>query len=413
MTHRTAHHQPPALPRRLWSCRWSALRLALALFLLWAFVVDTPSRFARLRLHALPDFDFAADAADLRAKGRFSEAVASADAGLTFTTDPAATARLQRERTLAQADLDSYLRRARDLGLGALTGSGRASSSSSPDDEYATLERLAGSVIADFFIVGDVRDLVIQGLNAATGRDTDPVIAALSALGLITTAAPQVDWGASLLKAARRSGAMTKGLTDVLLRAARTGDARAARALADDAASLARHTSPSAAARLIRLADDPADVARIARFVESHGPAGAAALRLTGSNGLDFLRHAAPLAPNPRTADQLLLAAARKGPPGGQWLRHGNAAALLKPHALIGLTKVFYKGDAPDLARKLAALADAHAWYLIPALAAWITLESWSIARKLLPTQPLIRTSRAPTTHSPLAPLAHAHPTAD
>ena len=37
------------------------------------------------------------------------------------------------------------------------------------------------------------------------------VIVALSAVGLATTLAPEVDWAPSLLKAARRAGSMTEG----------------------------------------------------------------------------------------------------------------------------------------------------------------------------------------------------------
>lgn len=390
----TPEHNAP-LARRLWRCRWNAVRVALAAFVLWALVADAGARIARLRYAALPDFDFAADAASLRDKGRFAEAIASADTGLTFAAEPAVIAELNRQRDLALHDQESWLRSARDLGLGALTGSGGGGSGSAdPDDEYATLERLAGSVIADFFVVGDVRDLVIQGVNAARGRDTDPVIAALSAVGLITTAAPQIDWGASVLKAARRTGSITRKLTDVLLRAVRSGDTKLLRALADDTATLSKAASPSGAVRLLRLADEPADVARMARFTEAQGSAGATALRLTGRDGLGFLRTAgrSPAADTATRADRLVLSAARKGDAGGRWLRHGGGAALLKPHALVGLAKVFYKGDAPELAKRLAALADAHAWWLIPALAAWITAECWGIGRRLLPARRVIRT---------------------
>ena len=47
----------------------------------------------------------------------------------------------------------------------------------------STAELLCSSIV-DLFFWGDVRDLGVQGFKAATGQDTDIVIAALAAIGL-------------------------------------------------------------------------------------------------------------------------------------------------------------------------------------------------------------------------------------
>lgn len=51
---------------------------------------------------------------------------------------------------------------------------------------HDSLEGWIGAVAADFFIVGDVRDLVIEGGELALDGESDEVILALSGIGLAT-----------------------------------------------------------------------------------------------------------------------------------------------------------------------------------------------------------------------------------
>ncbi|MGQ0628162.1 MAG: hypothetical protein ACT4PL_08705, partial [Phycisphaerales bacterium] len=66
----------------LYGRRWNLLRLMVALFVLWAVATDTAARLARMRLAALPDFDYASEVRRLREEGRYGEAMVIADAGL-------------------------------------------------------------------------------------------------------------------------------------------------------------------------------------------------------------------------------------------------------------------------------------------------------------------------------------------
>lgn len=371
---------------RLFRARWNLLRLAVALFLLWTLAVDSAARTARLELASLPDFDFAAHARLLREQGRFAEAVTTADAGLTLISDPAAHTAIEHERGAAIADQGSWLRRARDLGLGALTGPGNT-----PDDSYTTLERIAGALAADFFVVGDVRDLILQGLAAAQGRDTDPLIIALSAVGIATTLAPEIDWAPSLLKSARSLGTLSRRLSDFLLDAARTRNLDALRPFFADLHTLARRASPAGAARLLRLADDPAQVAHLARFVERRGPAGAAALHFGGQPAAQLLYRAADNPAELARAENLLLRAARKGPASERFLSHSAARrslhVLTRAHPLVGLAKGLYKGEVAALIQRAVESLDNAAWWILGLLAAWTTLELALLCRKLAPTR--------------------------
>ncbi|MEX2217345.1 MAG: hypothetical protein WD749_01180 [Phycisphaerales bacterium] len=348
---------------RLWRAKWGLLRLALAAFLLWVVAADTGARLARLQLAAMPDFDYAAEVAYLRAAGRYGEAVMVADAGLA-SADAEAQPAIERERAATVDEQGSYLRRAKDLGLGALSGQG------------TSLESLIGAVAADFFIVGDIRDLVIQGGRWVVDGETDELILVLSGVGVATTVAPEVDWVPALLKAARKAGAMTRGLGEWVLRAAKSANKDALLAFCRDVKTLAEKASPGGAARLLRHAETPEDVAKLARFVERN-PAGAFALHVSGRHGTDLVKGTARAADDAATlaADRVLIAAAKKGERGLAWHRAGGWRPLARPHLVVGVAKALWKGNAEELAARLAAALDPRGWWLVPLLGAWVVFE--------------------------------------
>lgn len=375
---------------RLLRLTFGPLRLIVAAFLLYAVASDTGARLARAQLASLPAFDYTSEVAYLRASGRYGEALLVADAGLEPESglSPEARKVLQSQRTAAAAEQASFMRRAGDLGMGALSGRGDS------------LESLIGAVAADFFIVGDIRDLVIQGGRYVLDGETDEVILILSGVGLATTLAPEVDWVPSILKVARRTGSMTKGLAEYLVKTIKVGGPagrEALTAMMKDVRTLARHASPGGAARLLRHADSPEDVARLARFVGSNR-AGAFALHITGKEGADLLRSAAkPGARAARaTAEAAVITAARKGPAGVAWLRTGAYRALARPHWVAGIAKAFYKGNAEDLAARIAAAIDPRAWWIIPLLATWLFIELGLLARRFGPASRVARHAPAP-----------------
>jgi hypothetical protein len=84
--------------------------------------------------------------------------------------------------------------------------------------------------------------------------------------------------------------------------------------------------------------------------------------------------------------------ASRKGPSGVAWLRAGAYRAVARPHWIVGVAKAFYKGNAEQLAQRVAAELDPRAWWIVPALAAWVFVELGLIARGWWPApQPVGR----------------------
>lgn len=63
----------------------------------------------------------------------------------------------------------------------------------------------AGSTISDFFVIGDLRDVAIQGYSMAKGEPYDKIVLTLSAVGIVTIAGGPVDSGLSIIKAAKKS----------------------------------------------------------------------------------------------------------------------------------------------------------------------------------------------------------------
>lgn len=367
----------PGVPRLLWRMRWNLIRLGLAAFVLWILAADTGARLARLQLASLPDFDYVAEIRHLRQAGRFGEAAMVADAGLAATSG-VDQHRVLDERQAIETERASTIRRLKDVGMGALTGSAGLSGE-------ASLERLGGAIAADLFVVGDIRDLLIQGSRYAVDGETDPVIVALSGLGVLTTAAPEVDWVPALLKIARKAGALTRGMQEFVIGAVKTRRVKELEALQTGVKVLAQRASPAGAIRALRFADEPADVARLASFVQrnARGSRGAFALHIAGSEGAAFVKRAETLGPSAvRAADDALVAAARKGPAGVGWLRGTAARSLLRPHPIIGLTKGLWKGNVEGFVRAAIDRVGPSVWWLLPLLAAWVFVECVLLARK-------------------------------
>lgn len=81
---------------------------------------------------------------------------------------------------------------------------------------------LLGSLSLDMFVVGDIRDLVVQGFREVSSGDGDQVVMALSATGLILTLAPELSWAPAMLKAFYRGGRISSPLKQQIETATRT-----------------------------------------------------------------------------------------------------------------------------------------------------------------------------------------------
>lgn len=342
---------------RLWRARWGAGRIAVAGTLLALFAVDRPAHLARTGLAAIEDVDAVARVRELRGMGQFGDATLVADAAMEWADGPT-KAKLEDERRRTQAEQESWLRRAKEVGIGALTGRGES------------LERLIGAVGSDLFVVGDLRDLTVEAFKQASTGDSDEVVVALSTAGVLTTLAPTIDWAPSLMKAARKAGALGERLESILRGAVREGRWADVKRIIDPAGELARASSPATALRVMPAASSADDLAKLARFAEG-SKEGALALQAGGRSAAVVVLRSTD------ASESVLKAAARKGTRGFEYLGSAGRAAL-RPHPILGLIKGVWKGNVSALAQRAVERLSPHGWWIIPLLAAWTIVEaSW------------------------------------
>jgi hypothetical protein len=199
-------------------------------------------------------------------------------------------------------------------------------------------------------------------------------VLALSVVGLVTTVAPEVDWAPSVLKAARRTGHLGDALGKRLVTIIKGRKAGELSAVLGDVALTARRTSPGTAVRALSLADEPADLARIARFAQR--PGAGLALHVDAPGAWRVVRSGVP------EAEAALVKAARKGPAGVRYLESAGRV-LTRPHPLLGIAKALWKGNAQAMITRLTDRIDPSAWWMLPAAGAWLLLELGLLIRKV------------------------------
>lgn len=151
-----------------------------------------------LTLDSLPDHDYCAEIRKLMNEGRYSEAkTVCEDVGSPETQE------LLRR---CDAELKPVKKR--------VWRSVKAFVSGSPGH---SIEEAGAALVSDMLMYGDIRDLILQGYYKVTGKETDPLVAALAGCGLLTELVDAVDWLPALTKALRRAGALSDSLGRVML----------------------------------------------------------------------------------------------------------------------------------------------------------------------------------------------------
>lgn len=123
----------------------------------------------------------------------------------------------------AQNSLDSSWFFAEQFISGALTG------------EVMSTPGLLGALVLDMLVVGDIRDLLVQGYREYDSGEGDEVIIGLSTAGLLLTLAPELSWAPSVFKnfwrGRRFSEPLRRQIKDTVIKAQKTGDYRPLRKL--------------------------------------------------------------------------------------------------------------------------------------------------------------------------------------
>lgn len=289
------------------------ISLLIAFFLYASLREVTSERRIEESLEALPNYNYVPDIKVLKEEGKLSEALEMARFVIRHPDMPGQAEAKALEREL-EKELTSLWGRTKRATKGFVTGSGNS------------IEELAGGITADMIIYGDVRDLVKQGYFKVTGNDTDPLIAALAGVGLLTEAVDVADWAPAVLKAFRKIGALSQRFADFVITAAKKSvkGRKLDGALKSAFGNLRRLTDKMGLARtatVFKHVDDPADLTSIAAVAQKNADAAYFTVKNGGADGVGIIKRLGDTDIGVTSMAQ----AARKGPAGIQWLKRGGA----------------------------------------------------------------------------------------
>lgn len=314
------------------------------------------------QVERMPDYDYLPEIHELEAESRLGEAEHLADwvlSGSSITNrDVVAALRteINRKRT-------SLWDRSKRAVKGFVVGDG------------TSIEELSGAVVSDFLLWGDIRDLAKQGYNKVTGKETDPVVAALAAIGVgtslatfaaggataaeavaapatggassaavpataaATSAAAVADASLSFMKILRKTGHLTKRFSRFLVDACkRTSKAKSLdKGLGEAFVGIKNLTQGLGAARaatIMKHVDDVDSLKTVSKMAKQTAEPTMIIVRAHGADGIKALGKLA----DAENGAVILEKAARKGAPGlkklmsyvkygaraGKSLRHGN-----------------------------------------------------------------------------------------
>lgn len=210
---------------------------------------------------------------------------------------------------------------------------------------------VACAIASDLVVFGDVRDLTRQGAAWLRGDDTDVLLVALSAAGIVLTFAPQLGAGASVLKGARRAGAVSEPLAKNVAKLVQDRAWRPLGALLTDAGRISVKLGPAKASRALRYADDAEELAVVARFAE-RAPSPLLGLKWGGKGAA-------------RLADDVLYGEAlKRGPKGMELaLQRGGKALLARQPLVVFAAKSLYKHPEAIAAAIMAFVKFLVRWF--------------------------------------------------
>ncbi len=261
---------------------------------LWLDTMDLPEGSGEVPVEALPDYDYLTEMRELEAEGRLGEAEHLADwvlGGSSITNrDEVAAFReeVNRKRT-------SFWGRAKRAVNGFVVGDG------------TSIEELGGAVVSDFLLWGDIRDLAKQGYNKITGKETDPVVAALAAVGALTSVASffvadpaegaevAADASLSFLKTLRKMGRLSSKFCDVIVKASRESVkaksiSKGLKELLAGTKSLFDSVGAARATTIMKHIDDVDSLKAVSKLAKQSAEPTMIIVRMHGAKGVETLR---------------------------------------------------------------------------------------------------------------------------
>jgi len=140
---------------------------------------------------------------------------------------------------------------------GALTG------------EASDTPGLLGTLTLDLLVIGDIRDLLVQGYKEYDSGQGDEVIMGLSAVGLLLTLAPELSWAPSMFKTfwrgKRFSEPFQKQILDAFTQARKTGNTKELRTIMINFSDVVDGLGTGPAMSVMKRVDTADDLSLLAR----------------------------------------------------------------------------------------------------------------------------------------------------
>ena len=128
---------------------------------------------------------------------------------------------------------------------------------------------LVGTLTLDLLIIGDIRDLLVQGYKEINTGQGDEVIIGLSAAGLLLTMAPELSWAPSVFKTfwrgKRFSEPFKKQIKKAVIQARKTGNTQELRRMMTYFTDVVDGLGTGPAMAVIKRVDNAGDLALLAR----------------------------------------------------------------------------------------------------------------------------------------------------
>ncbi|MBB1073851.1 hypothetical protein HUU62_05425 [Rhodoferax sp. 4810] len=231
------------------------------------------------------------------------------------------------------------------------------------------------SVVSDFFVIGDLRDLANQGINAAQGEEVDEVLTALAAIGVVATAAQiasagtatPAKVGVSVLKAARKLGQLPAWLGKALIDGAKTvKQTNKLDAVNDLFADVYVLAKTRGGLKLLSSTADTNALRQMATFAKTFGQQSVVLYQVGGQAAIKLAHRAGELG-----ADTIKLAATF----GQGGLRVLDKVGAIKFVKIASRTaKMVHKGDLLQLIAKLLLILPIWMLYIVVLLGAAVWL---------------------------------------
>lgn len=225
------------------------------------------------------------------------------DAPLNKADTLIAQAKWQEAKLLAQflqlrPDLDDTKRAqsieiAADAALDSLPISSQAFINGLISGEADNTSSLLGALTLDLFVLGDIRDLVVQGYKEITDQDGDKIILALSATGLTLSLVPQLHWAPSVMKSLKRSSsfspAFIKTLKRISAQSIKSGNYKPLAKVVTNFAQTTKYLGFAPTKGIIKAVRSPQDLKRLAGASKLYPKRTYGLTALVGQRGLKLL----------------------------------------------------------------------------------------------------------------------------